>query len=181
MPTILLVPIGIRSEELPPLLLDSMRRIFQCPVEIERKSNIDSEPAFNPARNQYLSNRLLFSLLEHNPQFNGKILGITPFDLFAPVLTYVFGEAQLHGKVAVVSTYRLNEKLYGLPENRALMEERLLKEAVHELGHTFGLIHCPIFECVMHSSTAVEELDLKNHDFCPVCSIKLRTGEVSTS
>ncbi len=101
--------------------------------------------------------------------FEGKILGIISVDLFIPVLTYVFGEAQLGGKISIVSTFRLNEIAYGLPENRKLTEERLLKEAVHELGHNFGLLHCEDYLCVMHPSTSVEEVDIKTASFCSKC------------
>lgn len=181
MPSILLVPIGHSPTSLHIPLLKSLGRVFKWLIRIEDAAILDPTPAYDIARNQYLSNRLLLSLLQRYPAYDGKILGITELDLFAPVLTYVFGEAQLDGTAAVISGYRLNDKIYGLPPNQKLLEQRLLKEAVHELGHTFGLIHCQDFDCVMHTSTAVEELDLKNHDFCPVCSIKLRTGEVSTS
>jgi archaemetzincin len=99
-----------------------------------------------------------------------KILGVTGIDLFVPVLTYVFGEAQLDGRAAVVSSFRLDDRLYGLSPNPALLRERLVKETLHELGHTFGLLHCRDFECVMHSSTSVEEIDLKPAHLCGKCA-----------
>jgi archaemetzincin len=68
-----------------------------------------------------------------------------------------------------VSTYRLDESIYGFPPNPRLTQERLLKESLHELGHTFGLIHCPDYLCVMHSSTSVEEIDVKTARFCLKC------------
>jgi archaemetzincin len=85
------------------------------------------------------------------------------------VLTFVFGEAQLDGNCAVVSTARLKEEFYGLPGRQELLRERLLKEAVHELGHTFGLRHCADWRCVMTSSHAVERLDVKGAEFCRAC------------
>ena len=95
---------------------------------------------------------------------------MTNLDLFVPVLTYVFGEAQLEGKAAVVSSFRLRDELYGLPKNPDKLKERLEKEAVHELGHTFSLIHCPNPRCVMYTSTYAEEIDFKSKDFCNSCS-----------
>ncbi|MGA2599921.1 MAG: hypothetical protein ABSH09_23365 [Bryobacteraceae bacterium] len=92
------------------------------------------------------------------------MLGVASVDLFVPVLTFVFGEAQLEGNCAVVSHYRLAEP--GRPE---LLMERLTKEAAHELGHTFGLRHCHDWNCVMSSSHAVERLDVKSADFCARC------------
>ncbi|TPW11234.1 MAG: peptidase, zinc-dependent [bacterium] len=92
-----------------------------------------------------------------------------PCPLFIPVLSFVFGEAQLDGPAAVVSTWRLDPVAYGLPGDAARLQERLAKEITHELGHTLGLYHCRQFECVMRSSTDVEEIDLKRGVFCPEC------------
>lgn len=100
-------------------------------------------------------------------------MGVTSVDLFVPVLTFVFGEAQLDGKAAVVSSFRLRDELYGLPKNPERLKERLTKEAIHELAHTFGLVHCREPECVMHSYTYAEEIDFKSKDFCSACSILL--------
>ena len=80
-----------------------------------------------------------------------------------------FGEAQLDGNCAVVSMARLGDEFYGLPAREDLMRERLVKEAGHELGHTFGLRHCADWRCVMASSHAVERLDVKGAAFCPRC------------
>jgi archaemetzincin len=97
-------------------------------------------------------------------------------DLFNPVLTYVFGEAQLSARGAVVSSRRLRPEMYGLPENVPLLQARLETEAVHELGHTFGLLHCLEPTCVMHASSYVEEIDLKESRFCPGCLQVVRGG-----
>jgi archaemetzincin len=86
-----------------------------------------------------------------------------------PVLTFVFGEAQLDGNCAVVSMARLKEEFYGLPPREDLLHDRLVKEAAHELGHTFGLRHCGDWRCVMASSHAVERLDIKGAEFCKSC------------
>ncbi|HQT91630.1 MAG TPA: hypothetical protein PL001_06335 [Candidatus Kryptobacter bacterium] len=101
------------------------------------------------------------------------MLGVTSGDLFVPVLTYVFGEAQLDGKVAVVSSYRLRDEYYGLAPDAGLLHHRLVKESVHELGHAFGLLHCHNYLCVMHSSTGVEEIDIKTERLCTECRGKI--------
>jgi archaemetzincin len=98
-----------------------------------------------------------------------KVLGIASVDLFVPVLTFVFGQAQLGNRAAVLSTYRLHQDFYGLPEDEDLFFHRCEKEAVHELGHTFGLVHCRDSECVMHLSNAIEQVDQKTAAFCEVC------------
>ena len=170
MESILIVPILPFDEQLVDQLPLNLIPIFKRSVSIETGSPVDPSFAFDPSRNQFNSSMLLSHLLkkyEGNP--DRKVLGVSVVDLFIPVLTFVFGEAQLGGQSAVVSTYRLDESIYGLPENISLLSERSTKEAVHELGHTFGVYHCHDFDCVMHSSTVVEEIDLKKEAFCPRC------------
>lgn len=176
MPSILLLPIGTVPEGLLASLHAPLEQAFGVPVRTEDRFVLDPAPAFDESRNQYFSTRLITSILQRFTSPDGKILGVSASDLFVPVLTYVFGEAQLDGPVAVVSTYRLDDRLYGLPANLPLLEQRLIKEAVHELGHTFGLIHCRDQDCVMHSSSAVEEIDLKPALFCSRCRSVLPVG-----
>jgi archaemetzincin len=134
----------------------------------------DSRPFFDAARNQYYSSAIIEELEKDLPEDGSRVLGVTGLDLFVPILTFVFGEARLNGRCAVVSTYRLNNKLYGLPEDPDLLHERLFKEAIHELGHTYGLIHCHNPDCVMKSSTYVEEIDYKSSRFCDRCEELLK-------
>lgn len=134
------------------------------------QSDISLKQAWNPERNQVNSTWVLSQLLQELPGDSFKILGITDYDLYIPILTYLFGEAELGGRAAVVSIYRFQDELYGLPANRTNLETRAVKESVHELGHTFGLVHCRRQDCVMRSSTYVEEIDLKPEYFCRDCT-----------
>ena len=145
----------------------SLARHFRTPCRI-RPELFDVGFAADTGRGQYYSTAIL-QRLESRAEGGVRILGVTVHDLYVPVLTFVFGEAQLDGPCAVVSTARLDDRFYGLPANEGLLRERLVKEAVHELGHTFGLRHCPDWQCVMASSHAVERLDIKNADFCADC------------
>lgn len=129
--------------------------------------------AFDPSRQQYNSTALLAQLVRSYSASPEKNIAIVAVDLYVPVLTFVFGEAQLDGIAAVVSTHRLTNQFYGLPRDDRLLLDRLGKEVVHELGHTFGLYHCHHFECVMRSSTYVEEIDLKRNWLCADCRAKL--------
>ena len=133
-----------------------------------RPDRLDVTFARDRMRNQYYSTAILQQMQPLGSD-GARLLAVTSVDLYVPVLTFVFGEAQLGGNCALVSLHRLQEEFYGLPANEALLQERLLKEAVHELGHTFGLRHCDDWRCVMTSSHAVERLDVKGAEFCEAC------------
>ena len=132
------------------------------------------EFAFDPVRNQYGSIAVLEMLARRCPADALKLLAVTGQDLFIPVLTFVFGQAQLGGRVAVVSLARLKQEFYGLPANREIFLERAYKEALHETGHTFGLVHCADRSCAMSLATNIRQIDLKQAAFCSTCSEQLR-------
>ena len=106
-----------------------------------------------------------------------KLLAVTGRDLFIPVLTFVFGQAQLGGRVAVVSLARLRQEFYGLAPNREILLERAVKEALHETGHTFGLVHCADRSCAMSLATNVRQIDVKQAAFCASCAAQLRRAK----
>lgn len=128
------------------------------------------EFAYDASRDQYNSRQLLAMLDEACPPVAERIVGVASFDLFIPVLTFVFGEAQLEGRAAVVSSMRLDTRFYGLPGDPERLHARLLTEMVHELGHTYGMRHCDVPRCAMNRSTYVEEIDLKDSHYCGGCA-----------
>lgn len=142
--------------------------IFLLPVTVSSVP-LEVEPAFDPSRGQYHSTALLSRLIDLHVRPDEKCIAIVEVDLFIPVLTFVFGEAQFEGPASIVSLHRLTNHFYGMPPDVDATVRRLAKEVVHELGHTFGLYHCHQFECVMRSSTYVEEIDLKQAEPCPDC------------
>lgn len=108
-------------------------------------------------------------MIKKTPSDALKVLGIIDKDISIPILTFVFGEAQLDGIGAVVSCRRLYQEYYDLKPNPQLFLERLHKESLHELGHTFGLTHCHLWNCLMHFSNNVREIDKKGGSFCTDC------------
>jgi len=124
--------------------------------------------AYLPRRHQYNSTDLLRFLAKYAHEGEG-VLGVTDTDLCIHIFTFVFGEAQLPGTTAVVSTHRMHQRYYGLPDDPVLLRERASKEAVHEVGHTLGLVHCRNASCVMFPSDTVEDTDVKGVGLCPPC------------
>jgi archaemetzincin len=151
-----------------------LARAFRTPCQI-RPEVFDVSYAWDADRQQCFSTAIL-QRLERASDLDARVLGVTACDLYVPVLTFVFGEAQLDGACAAVSTARLHEEFYGMPPRQDLLRERLLKEAVHELGHTFGLRHCADWRCVMSSSHGVERLDVKGSEFCAACRKRVFNG-----
>jgi archaemetzincin len=163
-----IIPIGEVEETLLLFLKQSLFQTFNIQTRV-RNCRFDLSLVYDPDRNQYNSTGLLLELINDTPPGTLKILGVTELDLFIPIFTFLFGEAQLNGIAALVSTHRLRNQFYGIPEDETLLKNRLLKEGIHELGHTFGLIHCFALKCVMKSSTYVEEIDQKPTHFCKIC------------
>jgi len=131
------------------------------------------EKAFSPGRNQYLSPAFLNVLREKYSGSGRRILGIADVDLFVPELNFVFGQADPVKGAAVISLSRLRQKWYERPPDHELFQKRALTEAVHELGHTYGLPHCKNPRCVMFFSNSLSDTDRKGYEFCPRCLKKL--------
>jgi archaemetzincin len=168
MPAIYCVPLdGFPLPILANLAID-IPRLIQRPVIILPEQDTFSS-SYDPSRGQHNSTAILNILGLLAETSTDRVLGITTADLFIPIFTYLFGEAQLDGPAAVVSGMRLQNQFYGFAPDAALYYERLLKECLHELGHTFGLRHCNTPGCVMLKSTYVENIDLKSANFCSSC------------
>lgn len=169
MKRIQLLPLGDIDRRQVQELAQSLARAMkhECAV-LSRET--DLSPNFNASRGQYHSTEMLARMAARVTPDTWRLLGVTSVDLYIPILTFVFGEAQLQGALAVVSTYRLRQEFYGLPADDHLLSERLLKEAVHELGHTLGLTHCDDTACAMAPSHAVEWIDLKTAQYCHKCA-----------
>ncbi len=71
----------------------------------------------------------------------------------------VMGLAYLPGKACTVSTFRLSKKN---------INDQYFKVAIHELGHTQGLYHCPNKTCLMTAAEGKNNTD-KETGFCVKC------------
>jgi archaemetzincin len=163
-----LLPVGNVDAQLLEWLGHALYDKFRMQAEILLPA-LDPAFALHAERQQYHSSEILASMQRYVSEKTWRILGVTQLDLYIPILTFVFGEAQLGGKGAVVSYHRLRQEFYGLPRDTNVLAHRLLVEAVHELGHTLDLTHCHDYQCAMAPSHAVEWIDIKDSGFCEDC------------
>ncbi len=168
---IVISPIGNVDEELINPILKEIERLFGFQTTVTPLLQ-DINFALDSDREQYHSTLALEKLEGIAPPNTIKLVAITEVDLFIPILTYVYGEAQLGGISCIVSTHRLTEGISPINQQKAF-HYRVLKEAIHELGHTFKLRHCPDNTCIMHYSRTVEDVDQKSDQFCRYCTILL--------
>ncbi|MBW2095361.1 MAG: archaemetzincin family Zn-dependent metalloprotease [Deltaproteobacteria bacterium] len=170
--TIILSPIEVLDTALLDQIIGELMRVYGYPVEImPLLDNLDF--AFDRHRRQYHSTLILEALDRKAPSNALKILGITRQDLFIPILTHVYGEAQLGGRASIISVHRLKEGI-GSGSHDKEYHARVVKEAVHELGHTFNLRHCKDPGCIMHYCHSVADVDRKSNNLCRYCSTLLK-------
>lgn len=169
---ILLISFGYFENDFLKKLANDIQREYNMLVRFE-ESHLDLSDYYDPARRQYEGNKLIRFMDSMASSTAYKTIGLFRVDLFIPILTFIFGQAFLNGKTGIASLYRLKNEQYGMKPNEELLYDRFRKVVIHELGHTFGLIHCPVPSCVMRSSTYVEDIDQKKHHICYKCREKI--------
>ncbi|OGR22041.1 MAG: hypothetical protein A2277_18375 [Desulfobacterales bacterium RIFOXYA12_FULL_46_15] len=169
-PIILISPIGEIPDWISKAVAETVEKMFGFKTRVAFLLE-DLLFAWDEKRTQYYSTAILGELEKKAPKDCIKVLAITREDLFIPILTHVYGEAQLGGRAAVISISRLIE----YPEAGDLKKsrERVVKEAAHELGHAFDLRHCEDQHCIMHYCRKLADVDAKSDNFCRYCRIFL--------
>ena len=170
-----ILPIGSISSEVLSSMERNLTKIFPDSVcSVISEVLAVPKAAFDKKRNQYNSTIILNEVRDYaakKPEFH-KVLGIVDVDVFSLGLNYVFGEAYVCGKAALISLWRLKPGFYGESAGSESLFMRTLKEAVHELGHTLGLSHCRQGLCVMRFSNSIFDTDKKQSLFCGQCYLQ---------
>lgn len=172
---IYLTPVGEVNQNLLNCLQAPLQERFQHPCQMVSKVKV-SQSAYNKWRDQYEADQVLLEMEKRELPQALKVLAITSVDLYSQGLNFVFGLARIGGRHCLISTARLNPRFWGEGFDGELFFERVLKEAVHELGHTFGLTHCRDPRCVMCFSNSLSDTDYKSSSFCTDCQQKFQSG-----
>ena len=162
------VPLG----DVPPLIgkviADNIYAFFDLQAEILTCLPLPPE-ALDKSRMQFDAGQILQVLEKEAFCGYDKIIGVLSADLFVPIFTYVLGEARQAGRCALVSIFRLDEKVPSGSNGAARLLERCAKVALHELGHLFDLTHCGDPYCLMHISSDALDLDQRRISLCRYC------------
>ncbi len=169
-----IVPVGGVNGRVMTEASSALQSVYDVDVSVHDNQAIP-EGAFDRSRNQYRAEE--FIELASRVGSGDKNIGVTSEDLYYRRRNYVFGLAYLNGNGSVISTYRLQTSSDGgvttKPQSE-VFDDRVRKEVVHEVGHTFGLEHCDNDRCVMSFSPTVREVDVKEENLCGSCSRLLR-------
>jgi len=176
-----IVPVGGISEDILNLVKDELENL-NIKSRIMQKVEIPKE-AYNQWRKQYNAEVIMSMLSKVSEvKFIDKsipTLLLTGFDLYYAGLNFIFGLEDPARCCAIVSLARLKPEFYDEKPSRSLLEERIVKEVIHELGHYIGLDHCYNNKCVMSFSPSVFDVDKKQKEFCDDCKIRIMTRGIN--
>lgn len=170
---IFIIPIGTVKGGVFDDLKRRLAGVFSADVEITAKRSI-TEEAYDFQRRQYYANAILDDLADEFiiDKKQERVLGVLDADMHTDPMNFIFGLANSRTACCLVSLARLRPEFYGQKQDKELFHSRVVKEAMHELGHTFRLGHCRNRHCAMYFSDSVDDTDAKKAGFCPVCRKK---------
>ncbi len=164
------------DENLVKALKQRLEQTFKHPVDVKYKAD-NLEYAYDSRRKQYGSPRLLSRLRRRKKNPDDKIMGVVDVDLYSPGYDFVYGEAEISSGIATLSVYRLLGKSRQRNSVSKLIVARVVREAIHEVGHLYGLGHCTS-KCAMRACTCLAEVDKAGNKFCPECETVINKKEV---
>ena len=170
---IAIIPIGEVSVPILRYIAEVIEQRFNITARIELNYKIpDGMP--DPVYSRINSSKVLSCITDNIGENIYKVLTVTEFDLYSPIFSRFFGEAQLQGKCAIVSICRLRQEYYNLRSDEKIFLARCKKVVIHEMAHMFGLRHCNDSNCVMYSSNSIADTDIKSDLLCPSCEKLLK-------
>jgi archaemetzincin len=172
--TVTITPIGEVSDFILKYIGEIIKNSFNLNTNYTTLQKIASNISFSSFGGRCNSTDILRDLSKRVPEDTYRLLAITELDIYSPIFSCLFGEAQLGGPCAIVSLHRLRQEYYNLPPDNLIFLSRYEKVVIHELAHTFGLIHCVNEHCVMYPSGNITETDIKSNLFCPRCTEQLK-------
>jgi len=172
-PAIALIKMGRIPQAVLRVIAANIQAVLGMPVDMLPEMAIPEE-AFQRHRDQYDAGLVLKHLAGFSFPHHARVLGVTDVDLCTPILTFVFGEAELGLSLAIISDFRLKTMEPGMVAAEGVYYERLAKVALHEIAHTFSLYHCETPKCLMQYSRGLRHLDELDIFLCERCSFMLR-------
>lgn len=166
------LPIGKIPDIILKIIAANVETHFHNTTEILKPEPVPSY-AFDMKRSQYNAGGIIKKLNEEDEHSHDKIIAVCDVDIFIPILTHVFGEAEFGGKHCIASLFRLRQGGKA-PCPASIYYERAAKVAIHEAGHLFNLLHCENTTCLMHFAGNLKQLDTISLRFCPNCQAQLK-------
>jgi archaemetzincin len=171
LPEVTLQPLGPGSSALAAYAARALLAFYAVTVRTASETSLPRR-AYYPKRARYRAEKLLAHLDEtHAGAF--RVMGLTATDISTTKGTVedwgVLGLASMDGRACVLSAFRCRRSA----RSAAHAVERLGKTAVHELGHTFGLEHCPEKGCLMADGQGTVLTTDGETDLCVECRRKL--------
>lgn len=173
MSAISIVPINAIDHALLSRLALCLEERFLARVDVRRPLEVP-DTVLNSARKQLFFGSFVPKLASLVEGADDIVLGVTEYDLYKTSHQFIFGSSSEGQRCGAVSLHRMRAEFYGDEPDANLLFQRLLKEAVHEVGHMLGLKHCMNARCPMYSALSIFDTDNKYSTFCEVCEKKTR-------
>jgi len=177
LPVVALVPLGpVEAKQLEEISTAITDRL-NVTVRLERQRKLPPAAYYAP-RKRWRAEKLLEALTADPPEGAWKVLAVTKAEISTTkdeIYDWgIGGLGDIGGTACVVSSYLLRKH----SRTEEVLLRRLTDLAVHELGHTLGLDHCPTEGCVMRDAYGklIRSIDSSTGQFCESCRRKLRTG-----